>query len=35
VILDAEGKVIARDSGEKTAADLKVWIDEALASAPV
>jgi thiol-disulfide isomerase/thioredoxin len=32
VILDADGKVIARDSGEKSAEDLKVWIDEALAS---
>ena len=32
VILDADGKVVARDSGEKTAEDLKVWIDDALAS---
>ena len=32
VILDADGNVIARDSGEKTAEDLKVWIDDALAS---
>ena len=33
VILDADGKVVARDSGEKSAEDLKVWIDDALASA--
>jgi thiol-disulfide isomerase/thioredoxin len=32
VILDADGKVIARASGEKSAEDLKVWIDDALAS---
>jgi cytochrome c biogenesis protein CcmG/thiol:disulfide interchange protein DsbE len=32
VILDADGKIIARDSGEKSAEDLKVWIDDALAS---
>jgi thiol-disulfide isomerase/thioredoxin len=32
VILDADGNVIARDSGEKSAEDLKVWIDDALAS---
>jgi thiol-disulfide isomerase/thioredoxin len=32
VILDADGKVVARASGEKSAEDLKVWIDEALAS---
>ncbi len=31
VILDADGKVIARASGEKSAEDLKVWIDDALA----
>jgi thiol-disulfide isomerase/thioredoxin len=32
VILDADGKVVARASGEKSAEDLKVWIDDALAS---
>lgn len=32
VILDADGKVIARASGEKSAADLKVWIDDALST---
>jgi thiol-disulfide isomerase/thioredoxin len=32
VILDADGKVVARASGEKSAEDLKVWIDEALAT---
>lgn len=32
VILDADGNIIARDSGEKSAEDLKVWIDDALAS---
>ncbi len=32
MILDADGKVVARASGEKSAEDLKVWIDEALAS---
>ena len=31
VILDADGNVLARDSGEKTAEDLAVWIQDALA----
>ena len=34
VILDADGNVLARDSGEKTAEDLAVWIQDALANAP-
>ncbi len=34
VILDADGNVLARDSGEKSADDLEVWIQDALASAP-
>lgn len=33
VLLDADGNIVARDSGEKSAADLQVWIDEALATA--
>jgi hypothetical protein len=34
VILDADGNILARDSGEKTAEDLAVWIQDALANAP-
>ena len=34
VILDADGNVLARDSGEKPADDLAVWIKDALANAP-
>jgi thiol-disulfide isomerase/thioredoxin len=34
VILDADGNVLARDSGEKSAEDLAVWIQDALANAP-
>ena len=34
VILDADGNILARDSGEKSAEDLAVWIQDALASAP-
>lgn len=34
VILDADGNVLARDSGEKSADDLAVWIRDALANAP-
>ena len=33
VILDADGKIIARDSGEKTAEELNTWIQDALATA--
>jgi thiol-disulfide isomerase/thioredoxin len=32
VILDADGNIVARDSGEKSAEDLKVWIDTALST---
>jgi thiol-disulfide isomerase/thioredoxin len=32
VILDAEGNVLARDSGTKSAEDLAVWIQDALAT---
>jgi thiol-disulfide isomerase/thioredoxin len=31
VILDADGNILARDSGEKSAEDLAVWIQDALA----
>jgi cytochrome c biogenesis protein CcmG/thiol:disulfide interchange protein DsbE len=34
VIADADGNVLARDSGEKQAEDLAVWIKEALAAQP-
>lgn len=34
VILDADGNVLARDSGEKSAEDLAMWIQDALASTP-
>ncbi len=33
VILDADGNIIARDSGEKTAEELDAWIQDALATA--
>jgi thiol-disulfide isomerase/thioredoxin len=33
VILDAEGNVLARDSGQKSAEELAVWIQDALATA--
>ena len=33
VILDADGKVLARQSGESSAADIKAWIDSTLATA--
>jgi cytochrome c biogenesis protein CcmG/thiol:disulfide interchange protein DsbE len=32
VILDADGNILARDSGEKTAEDLAAWIQEALST---
>jgi thiol-disulfide isomerase/thioredoxin len=33
VILDADGNIIARDSGEKTAEELNTWIQDALTNA--
>jgi thiol-disulfide isomerase/thioredoxin len=32
VILDADGNVVARKSGQSSAADIKAWIDESLSS---
>jgi thiol-disulfide isomerase/thioredoxin len=33
VVLDADGNILARDSGEKPADELEAWVDDALATA--